>query len=114
MNSCAFNLFLVILLSCIFAQIITINARRHKPHHSKCPECCEAPGSAGWTNLVRPGGSVQITNDTSAQSCCESCVADLRCAQWAFLATICQHNVPPIHPQTSDSQPPISDNSDSP
>ncbi|CAG8683572.1 16840_t:CDS:2, partial [Cetraspora pellucida] len=105
-----------ILLSGIFAQIITIDARSHKPHHSKCSKCCEAPSSTGWTNLVHIGGNAIFTSDTSAQSCCESCVADPNCAQWAFKAS-CQHNVPPSTCVASsltpynDSGPLTSDNS---
>jgi hypothetical protein len=59
------------------------------------PALCAFSGSPGWTNLVRAGGNGAFTSDTTAQGCCLACVANLNCAQWAFLGNSCQHNVAP-------------------
>jgi hypothetical protein len=55
---------------------------------------CAFPGAPAWQNVVRPGGQGAITQDTTPQDCCSSCVADPNCAQWAFFGSgPCQHNV---------------------
>ena len=72
-----------------FAESIPINAQ--KP----CgPGQCDAPGSAGWQNMVKPGGNGAFNSAATPQACCQACVANLNCAQWAFTGS-CQHNVPP-------------------
>jgi hypothetical protein len=59
------------------------------------PDLCDESGGPGWENMIRPGGNVASTSDTTPQDCCKSCAADLNCAQWAFSGNQCQHNVPP-------------------
>ncbi|CAG8832394.1 6012_t:CDS:1, partial [Cetraspora pellucida] len=46
----------------------------------------------GWKNLVYSSGGTTKTGDTSAQSCCESCVANPICVQWAFGSKGCLLN----------------------
>jgi hypothetical protein len=79
--------------SCIvsqFAQSIPV------ANQAKCgPDLCDAPGEAGWQNVVRPGGNTAFTSDATPQACCLSCAADPNCAQWAVVGSTCEHNVPP-------------------
>ncbi|CAB4406451.1 unnamed protein product [Rhizophagus irregularis] len=57
-----------------------------------CPDCCER-GGTGFQNRVRPGGNAVLTNDTTPEGCCRSCLADPGCAQWAFaIGGVCSHN----------------------
>jgi hypothetical protein len=62
------------------------------PTVTVCPDCCDV-GGPGFQNLVRVGGGVVLTDDTTPQDCCKSCVADPGCAQWALIGGVCQHNV---------------------
>ncbi len=77
--------------SCIvsqFARKIPINAQK------TCgPDLCEVSGGPGWQNEIRVGGGGVFTGDTTAQACCQACVDNLDCAQWAFFNNRCQHNV---------------------
>jgi hypothetical protein len=58
------------------------------------PDLCAAPGAPGWQNEIRVGGNGVLTADTTAQACCQACVDNLDCAQWAFVGgTICSHNI---------------------
>jgi hypothetical protein len=60
------------------------------------PDLCDFPGAPGWQNMVKVGGNgAFIPSATTAQACCQACVDDLNCAQWAFIGDNCSHNVPP-------------------
>ncbi|CAG8450100.1 14014_t:CDS:2 [Funneliformis caledonium] len=62
------------------------------PTVTVCPDCCER-GGTGFQNRVRPGGNSVLTNDTTPEGCCRSCLADPGCAQWAFaIGSVCSHN----------------------
>ncbi|CAB4486860.1 hypothetical protein RhiirA5_425307 [Rhizophagus irregularis] len=62
------------------------------PTVTVCPDCCER-GGTGFQNRVRPGGNAVLTNDTTPEGCCRSCLADPGCAQWAFaIGGVCSHN----------------------
>ena len=65
-------------------------------HVSVQQPLCQFSGGPGWQNVVLPGGNgAEITSDSTAQDCCNSCVADTNCAQWAFVGGSCLHNIPP-------------------
>ena len=58
------------------------------------PDLCAVSGGPGWENVVRPGGGGVATGDTTAQECCQACVDNPNCAQWAFVGgSFCSHNV---------------------
>ncbi|RHZ74067.1 hypothetical protein Glove_227g70 [Diversispora epigaea] len=60
-----------------------------------CPTCCSVSGGAGWGNFVRPaaGGNSTEVQASSAKECCNACLADSNCIQWAFLINgVCINN----------------------
>ncbi|CAG8478021.1 12738_t:CDS:1 [Acaulospora morrowiae] len=64
------------------------------PTVTHCATCCEISGGPGWENTILIGkNTVTYTDDTTPQDCCKSCMADSKCAQWAFVFSECQHNV---------------------
>ncbi len=77
--------------SCIvnqFARNVPINTQK------TCgSDLCEVSGGAGWQNVIRPGGGVTFPTAATPQACCQSCVANPDCAQWAFSSNQCQLNV---------------------
>jgi hypothetical protein len=58
------------------------------------PDLCEVSGGPGWQNVIISGfGTSVTTSDTTPQACCQACVVNLACAQWALSAGVCFHNV---------------------
>ncbi|CAG8532172.1 18939_t:CDS:1, partial [Racocetra fulgida] len=110
MNRQTFNSFLFVLLSILLALTITVSARinipinkhankhdnKHTPTKTKCstptpkPTCCQSRGSPGWNDKfhLASGGGIDYTNITTAQDCCNACIADPNCFQWYFVSGV--------------------------
>ncbi|RHZ61602.1 hypothetical protein Glove_346g191 [Diversispora epigaea] len=64
-----------------------------KPTVTHCATGCEVAGGPGWKNMVHSSGGLVITNDTTPQACCKSCMADPNCVQWEIFKGVCEHNI---------------------
>ncbi|CAG8506131.1 37104_t:CDS:1 [Racocetra persica] len=83
MNPKSFNLFLLF-LSCLLAFTIFVNAGNVKP----CENCCK-PGGPGRTNQIHRASPKRNISDniSSAEECCNKCLSEDDCIQWAYGTT---------------------------